>query len=160
MLYYNPNDSHSMVDKRFGIGTTVNMATTTGKVLTGVSFVAILFIPILCIWMIFAEFTPINLEVKNNQIVAEHLKNEYTINLDDIKEVKLITKLPKNSRVMGTGMKNLSKGNFSVEGYGDCQVCLNPNNNEFIVVTTDKDIYIFSDEDNAGTKEVYKKLVK
>lgn len=159
MIYYNPNDKHTTVDKRAGIGTTINMATTGGKWITGFSALAILTIPIVCIALIFEEFTPINLEVKNNQIIAEHLKQEYAVDIDTITEMELITKLPTARKNNGTDVGNLDKGSFSIEGYGDCDVCVNPENTAFIVIKTQKDTYIFNDTDNADTQKVYDEIL-
>ena len=160
IIYYNPNDKHTMVDKRVGIGTTVNMATTTGKWFGGLAIVSILLIPVMCIWLMFEEFTPISLKCSNNQIVAEHLKVEYAINIDDIKEIKIITQLPNTKKLMGTGMDNLDKGSFTVTGYGDCDLCLNPQNKVFIVIATSDNTYLLSDEDNAVTQKVYEEVEK
>ncbi|WP_159441960.1 DUF5808 domain-containing protein [Clostridium sp. Marseille-P2415] len=160
MFYYNPNDSHTMVDKRFGMGMTMNMATKAGKAVTAFTFAFLLYLPVLCIYMIFDEFTPVNLEIRGNQVIAEHLKEEYAVNISDIQETKLITELPDTSRIFGTGMDILEKGTFSVEGYGDCEICLNPQTSAFLVIKTLEDTYIFSDEDPLDTKEIYKQLTK
>jgi hypothetical protein len=160
MIYYNPNDKHFMVDKRIGIGSTVNVATTAGKWLTGLAALALLIIPVVCVLVVFEEFTPINLAVDQNQIVAEHMLTKYTIDLDEIREIKLITALPEADRNNGTGMDNLEKGDFTVEGYGDCKLCLNPQNDAFIVIRTDKRTYIVSDQDDNGTKQVYEEAAK
>ena len=160
MIYYNPNDKHTMVGKRLGIGTTVNMATAAGKWFIGLAVLSILIIPVMCIWLMFEEFTPISLKFSNNQIVAEHLKVEYAINIDDITEIKLISQLPNANKIMGTGMDNLDKGSFSVNGYGDCDLCLNPQNKAFIIVKTVDNTYFLSDEDNAVTQKVYEEVEK
>ena len=160
MIYYNPDDKHTMVGKRLGIGTTVNMATAAGKWFIGLAVLSILIIPVMCIWLMFEEFTPISLKFSNNQIVAEHLKVEYAINIDDITEIKLISQLPNANKIMGTGMDNLDKGSFSVNGYGDCDLCLNPQNKAFIIVKTVDNTYFLSDEDNAVTQKVYEEVEK
>jgi len=160
MIYYNPNDKHTMVDKRVGMGATVNMATPAGKWFIGLAVFSILIIPVMCIWLMFEEFTPIRLEFSNNQIVAEHLKVEYAIDIDDIKEIKIITQLPDTKKLIGTGMDKLEKGSFTVNGYGDCDLCLNPQNNVFIVVTTSDNTYLLSDEDNVVTQKVYAEVEK
>ena len=160
MIYYNPNDKHTTVDKRVGMGATVNMATPAGKWFIGLAVFSILIIPVMCIWLMFEEFTPIRLEFSNNQIVAEHLKVEYAIDIDDIKEIKIITQLPDTKKLIGTGMDKLEKGSFTVNGYGDCDLCLNPQNNVFIVVTTSNNTYLLSDEDNLVTQKVYAEVEK
>lgn len=158
MVYYNPNDSTFMVDKRIGIGSTVNMANSAAKWISGIIVVSLLLVPLISIFTIFEEFTPIGLEVSNNQIIAQHIKKEYTINLDDIKDTKLLTKLPSADRLNGTGMNTLEKGLFDVDGYGHCKLCLNPENSCFIVVKANGTTYIFSDRTNSGTRKVFNEM--
>lgn len=160
MMYYNPNDSTFMVDKRIGIGSTVNMANSAAKWITGIIIGSLLLVPLISVFTIFEEFTPIGLEVSNNQIIAQHIKKEYTINLDDIKATKLITKLPSADRLNGTGMDTLEKGIFDVKGYGHCKLCLNPQNTYFIVVKANGNTYIFSDRTDSGTRKVYSEMKK
>lgn len=158
LFYYNRNDKKIMVEKRVGIGTTLNMATKPAKWIIGISFCSILIVPILCVWLWFLEFTPIQLKIQENQIIAEHLGEEYLINLKDITDVKLIDQLPSAKKVIGTNLDNLDKGSFSVESYGDCKLCLNPQNQSFIVIYTNKDIYILSDKDDKVTNAIYEQI--
>lgn len=160
MLYYNPNEGATMVDKRYGYGMTINMASKAGKFLAGFSFLALLTIPILSVWLIFEEFTPVTLNVTDHQLIALQIHKEYDIELSQIKEIKLISVLPQDKRLFGTGMDNLEKGTFSVEGYGECQLCLNPQNSAFLVINANNKTYIFSGRDNNATKEVYRRISK
>lgn len=61
--YLQFKDSHTLVDKRFRTGLTMNLATKAGKVLLVFTAATLLLIPILCIWLIFEEFTPVHLEI-------------------------------------------------------------------------------------------------
>lgn len=158
MLYYNPRDKHTLVAKRVGMGTTCNLATKAGKILAGVAIIALLSIPLSCVWIFFEEFTPISLQVRNQEVVATHLKEEYRIPLEEIIELEYMTTLPRTSKNIGTGMDKLYKGDFSVKGYGSCEVCLNPETEAFLVLHTEEETYIFSDETTEKTLEVYKEL--
>ncbi|WP_312101183.1 PH domain-containing protein [Lachnoclostridium sp.] len=158
MLYYNPRDKHTLIAKRVGIGTTYNLATKAGKVITGLVLIALLSIPLSCVWIFFEEFTPISLQVENQEVIATHLKEEYKIPLNEIIELEYLTSLPRTSKKVGTGMDNLYKGDFSVKGYGNCEVCLNPETEAFLVLHTKEETYIFSDETTEKTLEVYKEL--
>lgn len=159
MFYYNKNDKHKMVDKRYGIGTTMNMATKCGKGLGIFSGLAILSVPVICIWLIFLEITPINLNIDNEKITATQLNTDYVIELDNIVDIKLILELPHESKVNGTNTDNLEKGTFKVKDYGKCELFLNPKNSEFIVITTDDTTYIFTDKDDVGTMEIYQEML-
>lgn len=158
MLYYNPRDKHTIIAKRVGMGTTCNLATKAGKVLAGFVIIALLSIPLSCVWIFFEEFTPISLQVEDHELIATHLKEEYKIPLDEIIEIEYLTSLPRTSKNVGTGLDNLYKGDFSVKGYGNCEVFLNPETEAFLVLHTKEETYIFSDETTEKTLEVYKDL--
>jgi uncharacterized membrane protein len=160
MFYYNPNSNRTMVEKRVGIGTTVNMATKLGKVLTSIGILSLLIIPVCCIWLMFEEFTPINVELKGNKLISEQWKEEYVIPLNEIDEVTLLNDLPSLTKISGMGLDNLKKGKFSVEGYGDCEICLYSKKEVFLVVKANDNIYILSDSNDKDTMYIYEELVK
>lgn len=160
MFYYNKNDKHVMVNKRAGIGTTMNMATPVGMGMTilGVA-VLVLVVPLSCIWIILEEFTPIQLAVENQILVAEHLSVEYEIPLEDIESVNLVEETPGWSKVSGTGMDNLCKGTFHIRNVGDCEVLLNPKNAIFLQIETADETYYMSGLEDTQTEEIYKELL-
>ena len=156
MFYYNAKDKHTMVNKRVGLGTTVNMATAVGKGTVLLVFVTLLSLPIVCIWCMVVEFTPIHLVVEENQLIARQVTEDYNIPLHSVKEVELLTNLPKMSRNHGTSLDHLSKGSYRIKEEGTyCKVFCNPQNNCFIRVETGLEIYIFSGYDDAETQAVY-----
>ncbi len=155
LIYYNPNDRHVMVEQRVGIGSTTNMATKVGKGTMGFALAALLALPVLCVWMILEEFTPIHLAVENDAIVANHLNTDYVIPIDDILEVTVIQETPKWSRVNGSAMENMEKGTFEIYREGTCSVFLNPKNNFFMKVQTEEETYYLGGYDDAETEEVY-----
>ena len=158
MIYYNPKDKHSMVEKRVGMGTTTNMATPVGKALFVFLAVSLLAVPVLCIWLMLTEFTPINLEIREDQVVASHLKDDYVIPLHSIRKVELLSELPKMSRNYGTSIENLKKGHFRAGEEADSSVFLNPQNEVFLRIETSTDIYYFSGCDDAQTREVFERI--
>lgn len=158
ILYYNPNDTHTMVNKKMGIGTTTNMATPAGKALVLISMIAILSIPVCCVWMMLEEFTPISLTITDDTLVAEHWKTDYKIPVNTIKDVTLLETLPRTSKVNGTGMDNLKKGTFRTAADGKVQCFLNPQNGVFLRFTSGDTIYYISGYDDAETMEIYELL--
>lgn len=157
-LYYNPTDRHTMVNKRVGIGTTINAATPLGKGLLIFSGLALLYIPLVCVWVIFEEFTPISLSVKENILKAEHLKIEYEIPKTEISEISCMEELPKMSKSVGTAMDNLRKGTFYISEEGNCKVFLNPQNELFLRVETEEMIYYLGGRTDEETKAVFEAL--
>ncbi len=155
LIYYNPNDRHVMVEQRAGIGSTTNMATKVGKGSAGFALAALLALPVLCVWMILEEFTPIHLAVENDAIVANHLNTDYVIPMDDIVEVTVIREKPEWIKVNGSAMDNMEKGTFEIYHEGKCNVFLNPKNTFFMKVQTEEETYYLSGYDDAETEEVY-----
>ena len=74
--------------------------------------------PLLCIWLIQEEFTPIDLVIQNHTLCAQHLKTDYQIPLSEIKDPTLLTAsdLPDWTRTNGTSMDTLEKGTFTISG--------------------------------------------
>ena len=159
MLYYNPKDPHTIVDKRVGIGTTVNMASKAGKGTILFIIIALLMLPLVCVWVIAEEFTPIHLEIENQSLCAEQIRTDYEISLDDLDDVEILTELPNWSRVNGTGMETLEKGTFKISGEGECQVFLNSQNKKFLYFTANGKNYYMSGIDDTETEEIYQEIM-
>ena len=160
LLYYNPADKHSMVQKKVGVGTTMNLATPVGKGYVIFSALALMIIPVTCIWVILLEFTPIQLEVENRTLYAKQLNVNYEIPVEHVENVKKITELPSWSKTSGTAMDTLEEGTFFIRNVGKCEVFLNPQNTEFLHFTADGVDYYMSGYDDAQTEEIYQLLTQ
>lgn len=160
MLYYNPRDKHSMVEKRVGVGTSVNMATPVGKGFIIFAALSLLSLPIISIWVIMLEFTPIQLMTTGEQVAANHLREEFVISMPAIEEAKLLAELPKMSRNSGTAMEHLKKGSWNVTDEGNCTVFLNPQNELFLRIETPGRCYYLSGYDDEETRDVYEAIIE
>lgn len=158
MLYYNPEDRHTLVSRRVGIGTTCNLATLGGKGMMLAGCLGILVISFSCIWLLLEDFTPITLRVENESLVAEHLKTDYEIPLKEITELHLLEETPVWSKVNGTSLDHLKKGTFYIRNEGRCQVFLNSQNAFFLCFTADGRTYYMSGKDDSETMEIWKLL--
>lgn len=160
MFYYNPKSTKNMVDHPMGTGTTVNLATGVGKgtcVFAGLTFLSL---PILCLWLVLEEFTPISLSVKEDMLIAHQLTDEYVIDTDTITELTLEEELPKVSRSSETGMEYLKKGSYRSSTDGKIKIFLNPKNEYYLRVISEDTIYYLGGYDNAETLAVYEQLTE
>ena len=161
IFYYNKNDKRFMVNKRVGIGTTVNMAKTSGKVFTvGIS----VFTVAVLIWAIglvlLEDFVPISLKVADNAVISSQYKEEYRIPLEEIETVELVTELPSMSKRVGTAMDTIRKGSFLAEGYMSCKVCVRIKEPPFVELTArDGMVYYLNDEEPEVTERVYEEIL-
>lgn len=158
MFYYNPKDKHTMVTKRVGIGVTTNMATPVGKALDIIGAIALLLIPVMCVWMMLEEFMPIHLMLDQRTVVAKHITIDYEIPLSQVEGCSLIYELPSWSKTTGTAMERLEKGNFFIRNEGKCEVFLNPKNAVFIKFTAEDITYYMGGYDNEETVRIYEQI--
>jgi uncharacterized membrane protein len=120
--YYNPNDKRVWVEKRFGIGTTTNMASWLGK-LTYVFLATIIIGTIaLSIFLMPLDFGSVYLEVKNNVVFINAPMRNDSFSLADIQDIKQVKYLPKMSKRNGGDSDNFYVGSFHVQGYNNCSV--------------------------------------
>lgn len=154
MVYYNKNDKHYMIESRFGTGTTINLGNKAGMITTVASIAVLALLPIICIWMIMVEFTPIQVTVENDTIICEQLSVDYEIPLAEIDAYEVVTELPEMIKVNGMGMDNCLNGTFEVYREGMYEVFLNPQSELFIKITVDDMMYYIGAETDEVTQEI------
>ena len=145
MIYYNPNDSRLIVNERVGMNTTLNLARTSGKVITLFLLILILALPFTGPAMNVYYKQPIKIEITKDEVEASQGITNYRIKLSDIKDVELIDELSDDLiRVNGTSFDDLLKGDFR-DGNENLTLLLRPNSKPFIRVT-DKNgkVFVFS----------------
>ncbi len=160
LIYYNPKDRRSGVEKRQGVGVTTNMARPAGKVLVIFLIVVFLQLPVLGAWLILMDFTPIELSVDGYFIEASQIRREYRIPMLEVDDYTLLTKeeLPRLSRESGTSMEDLKKGDYRVPEQGKCKVFMNPKNDRFLRIEMNGETYYLSGADDEETMAVYEAL--
>lgn len=159
MVYYNKNDKSFMVNKRTGIGNTINMAKPAGKIMMAVvGIIVALSIIGSSVWMILLDFTPVSLNIEQGKLISSQMGDEYTISLNTITKAELIDELPDMSKRVGTGMDTLYKGSWREKDGTDCQVCVRINGGCYIKIETVSGRYYLNDEDESDTKSLYYQL--
>jgi len=145
MIYYNPNDSRLIVNERVGMNTTLNLARTSGKVITLFFLILLLALPFTGPAMNVYYKQPIKIEVTKDEVEASQGITNYRIKLSDIKNVELIDELSDDLvRVNGTSFDDLLKGDFR-DGNENLVLLLRPESKPFIRIT-DKNgkVFVFS----------------
>ena len=160
MFYYNPKDKRLNVEKRVGVGGTVNVAHPLGKlvmVFAGLSLVA----AVGCaVWIGMMESTPMRLYVENDAVVCHQLWDEYVIPAEeirfaslgkDVSEIHLV-------RFSGVSMDTMLKGNYSVNGENHFKVFLWNKTKTYLVIYTKDKQYCVNSSDAKDVQEVYEWL--
>ena len=161
LFYYNPNDSRLTVEKRVGVGATVNAGHPVGKVIMGLCGLVLIGVIAMLVWLGLGEATPMKLSAKDGTVVCHHLKDDYVIKIADIQSVEYgegIDEL-RLVRNVGTGTATMQKGNFSVKGENGCKVFLWVESGNYIKIVTAEDTYYINGGTPEETKEVYEAIV-
>ena len=160
MIYYNPKDKRLNVNKRVGVGSTINAAHPVGKIITVFIVLSLVVTLLAIVWLGMMEALPTKLMLKNDKVVCHQISDDYEIPTSDIKSIEFgenVSEL-KLSRVAGVGMPNLLKGNFIVNGEKGCRVFLNKKAVCYVKIETDERTYYFNGESKSATKAFYESL--
>ena len=161
MFYNNPADHRAMVEKRMGIGATINLGHPVGKAVGVLTALLLVYTFMMLIWVGMVEVTPIDLRLQDGKVICHQMRDEYVIPTDQIKDVQWGDDLSglQMTRTNGVGMPNLLKGKFTVDNRTDCIVFLDPRENVYIrLETADGRVYYVSGADAASTRDIYEKI--
>lgn len=150
MFYYDPNDSHLMVNARVGMNTTVNMARPAGKVVIILTAALLLLMPLAGVWVMGEEGASVTLTLTDTALVAGHASTRYEISLEDIQSVELLEELPAIRRVAGTAMDTVDKGRWRSDEYGSLIVCLDPRTGPWLLVEAGETTYLVGSGDGGA----------
>ncbi|SHE95890.1 DUF5808 domain-containing protein [Clostridium fallax] len=159
MIYYNPNDPDFMVEKRDGMGMTVNLGTIGGKIFTIIT--AIIIIGSLGATFIIPKMmrSQVNLTENNLEVKGIYSSN---INYKNIKNIEYLDNLPKvNIRTNGAAIGNKKYGYFKLEFIGDAKLYIENSELPCIEIILKEGNHIYINLDNEDeTMKLYKKLKK
>ena len=162
MFYYNPSDKRLNVEKRAGVGGTINMAHPAGKVITGILALTLIFVVLVLVWVGMLEVTPMKLKYDDGRVVCHQLRDDYVIDVKDIESAEYGENLKnlKLYRISGVGSNTELKGNFSVNGENGCKVFLWTENEAYIKIVTKTKTYYVNGATKEETAAVYSELEK
>lgn len=164
-IYYltgkkNPN-APRVQEKRIGIGFLINAGSRGEWVVIGITM---LFVVGLAIFLAKYDLADITLEVGADGTgravasvaAAGDISSFY---LDEITNVEYLDKLPSMSKNVGYDGTVYNIGTFNVQGYGQCDTYICLKTDAAVVVKTEGKIYVFNDESEEGTREMYDTFV-
>ena len=155
MFYNNPNDRHLFVNDRTGSGMGVNIGRPAGKAFMAVTAALLAGLIVVCVALALGFSSPFEASIEDGTLYFQHGMEKYEIALEDVTELDLIYELPSARRIAGTGLPNLVEGRFSVEGYENVRISLNPEQPPYIAVQTEDMTRIFALDTPEETEEFY-----
>ena len=159
MFYYNPQDKNLNVPKRVGIGGTINMAHPAGKAITAIGVLCLVASLIMLIFLGMMSGTPIRVTDNGNELICHHLWDEYKIEKSEILSLETGNTGDLHFvKLAGTGMENVLKGKYAVNGDSGCTLFLNPRAEEYIKIVTKDKTYYISGNTKEETLKLYEEL--
>ena len=160
LFYNNPGDRHLFINDRTGSGMGVNVGRPAGKLIIIGTAVLLIGLAVFGLTMAAGFDAPREGYIEDGTLYFQHFSEKYEIALDDIESVELLDELPEARRIAGTGMSTLLEGRFTVEGYENVRISLNPQEPPFIAITTTDTARIFSLETPEETAAFYEEILE
>ena len=160
--YHNPNDPRVFVEKRVGIGMTVNTGTAAGKWFMGITLgIAAAVLIGVSFLLVQSELKPPVLSIsEERQIEIDYVLYSIDFPAEAMLDVALVEELPRGRRINGEATDTVARGHFNLDGLGKSRLYLFKNNPPYIRIQL-TDTYIFYNEkDPDQTRQVYEQLVK
>ncbi|MDQ0115820.1 DUF5808 domain-containing protein [Paenibacillus harenae] len=159
--YYNPNDQSVMVPKRVGIGTTLNMATRTGKwIQYGTIIVSLAIIIPLGAFAIKSDYMAPVLTIENNgRIAIDYSPNNIDFPLNDVVEITLEDNVPSGFRTSGMATAAYARGSFTLDSLGKTKLYIYKNKPPYIMIKLPYTYIVYNENDPAKTRELYASLL-
>lgn len=158
-FYNNPSDNRTMVEKRFGYGYTVNMATWKGKIITYGSLLAI---AVLLLWMFIMfirfDFAEFELSFKGDIVQIQAPVYGYSFNVNEIEGVSIIETLPGGGKTNGVGTEQYSLGNFNLNGLGRSKMYVYKDYPPYVLIQL-RDIFVIYNTKSADETLKYYELL-
>ncbi|MCR5212863.1 MAG: DUF5808 domain-containing protein [Eubacterium sp.] len=161
LFYYNPRDARLNIEKRDGLGSTINMAHPLGKIISAIVIISFIACIGVLIWGGIISTKDPDVFMEDNTIICNHLSNVYEIKLEDIEEVSYNERLSDHNviRIAGLGMENMARGDFSVDGV-KCKLFYIPTGDDYLIIKTSDRLYYINDKTDQDTKALYDQIVE
>ncbi len=161
-IYYNPDDKRLNVEKRSGMGATINMAHPVGKLIGVITVLVIIYTFGVLIWTGVLSKSAISVRVENGNLICHHSKDDYVIPVDSIENPELGEGAKKLSirRTSGYELPPVIKGKCTVEGEKGCIVFINCDADKYLKFIYDGTTYYISGGTAEETENVYQQLIK
>ena len=158
-LYFDPNDSQTIINARTGVNSTVNLARPAGKALMVFALALLLAMPVMGLFIDAMCQAPLPLRVADGVLLAESWGKDYALPMDEIADAELIDELPKGmTRVIGTGADSILKGKFSTP-WGSATLCLDPREGPWLKLTmADGALYLLGGGQTGTARQIYQQI--
>ncbi|HAX71969.1 MAG TPA: hypothetical protein DCY20_00440 [Firmicutes bacterium] len=162
IFYNNKDDKRYLVNKRVGIGMTMNFGQTSAKGWIVGTVILVILPLVACLTPIFIhEFSTPTLEiVEGDTVKIDCFEYGTTFDLDDVVDLYLIDTLPNNTKSNGIATSKIARGQFAFKGMGRGMAYVYVQTPPYIAITFEESYIIYNEKSAEQTKAVYDELSK
>lgn len=159
LVYCNPDDSSTFVEKRIGVGQTVNLASPGGKAFCygGIIFAVAILIFVSLLTVPIDNAKP-SMQISNSVVSISCPLYGMEFKTDDIVSVSLIDKISVGLKTNGAATDEYCRGNFRVDNYGRSKLYIYNNTPPYIVIKLNDSYVFFNYKDKDETIKLYNRL--
>lgn len=159
--YCNPYDPRTMVEKRLGIGWTINLGTVKGKILAWgtIGVVAVLLIGMF-IMFVRMDVIPFTLSVSDDGVRISAAMYSTKFSPDEIEEISLIDSVPDGRRTNGAATESYQLGHYYIPDTGDSLLYVYSDSSPCLMIKLPDRTIFFTARDPADTLAAYEALSK
>ena len=159
-IYNNPNDPRVMVDKRYGIGTTINFGSKKGKNIGWGTVIFVIIILVISIAPIpILSNSNYSITINDNQACINAPLYGTKFDINQIQSIDIIDKIPGGMRTNGIDTGKSSLGHYNINGYGKSLLYIK-NESHHVVVIKLNDEYVFINADSDEETDAYYNQLK
>ncbi|MFB9329234.1 DUF5808 domain-containing protein [Paenibacillus aurantiacus] len=158
--YHNPDDRRVFVEKRIGVGFTVNTGTPVGKALAwGTAGLTAAVILVVSFMLIRAELTsPVMTITADQRVEIAYPMYSYDFKLSDVEQLELVDDVPDGMKTNGEATGRFSRGHFRLNGLGKARLYVFNDNPPYIRMKLNDTYIYYNEEDPARTKAQFDEL--
>lgn len=158
--YHNPNDPRVFVEKRVGVGMTVNTGTTAGKwfmgMVLGIAAAVLIGVSALAIG---SELSPPAMTVtEEKHIHIDYMMYSTRFAADEMEEIALVRDLPRGRRINGEATGKAARGHFNLDGIGRARLFVYKDNPPYIRIRLAEETIFYNEKDPQLTTERFEQL--
>lgn len=161
MIYCNPNDSSTMVEKRMGSGTTPNLATKKGRSFCYgmMAFAAVVIVGISAL-LLSSDFstTTMRIDIPSHTVSIDTAFYGTKFDEASVKSVTLVDSVPNSFRTNGSDDGYTAVGHFTVDGYGPSLLYIHESKPPYILIQLPGECIFYNEQTRDQTEAVYRRL--
>lgn len=157
--YHNPKDRSLFVEKRVGIGMTINTGTLAGKIIVGgIIGVTVGILAFVLFLLVRSELTDPEMIVTPERVDIRYPMYNVQFDVADIEQLALVDDIPSGAKVNGEATERVARGHFRLKELGTSRLYVFKNQPPYIQIKLSDGYIFYNERDPQRTEQLYEQL--